>query len=162
MIKYILSLILIIFLIPNAYGNIRITCIYNKLHFEYRDVKILESKRTNAYAVKLLKPVIYITKPLLNKLTTDEALAFIIAHEEGHIKLGHLNKLHLGRSIKRELEAYRYAIFSMLDKGFEYKKLTDAIKDFTTLEEPIRKSIFHTLYVYKNRFRGIDGNNSCN
>ncbi len=63
----------------------------SSLSFEPK-IFIIDSKKANAFAFG--DGNIYITKPLLKKIDSNEEIAFIIAHEIGHFKhKDHLKKL---------------------------------------------------------------------
>src|SRR4029453_15120077 len=88
-------------------------------------------------------PYVYIGRPLLERLRSDDATAYVLAHEIAHHDCGHLDVFagwmnHLPRGVagsiaasafwhlehrllgpERELEADRYAVELCLDAGFD-------------------------------------------
>jgi Zn-dependent protease with chaperone function len=73
-------------------------------------IHITDSRAYNAYA---RNGAVYLTRGLVEQSSADE-LAFVIAHEQAHVILG-----HTGSTPARELEADRMAARMMRSAGFD-------------------------------------------
>lgn len=92
------------------------------------DVRILITKESKADASVYPDGTIVLTEGLINLARNDSEIAFVIAHEVGHITMGHykqeivysmLDDLSLPERAKEEVEADLHGVVFMKEAGYE-------------------------------------------
>lgn len=93
-----------------------------------------------------------ISKGLIQKLRSEGELAFVLAHELGHQRLGHLNRLHhttengsSGYDLSLELEADQFALAMITKAGYPAESAVRSLLNFYSyMQDPsnIASSLF--------------------
>lgn len=83
--------------------------------------QVVDLKKPNAYAIS--PDLLVVTTGLLDLIENDSELGFIVAHEIGHLALGHSGKvraLTAQNQVQHELEADAFAKSLMIKSGLDY------------------------------------------
>lgn len=95
---------------PTLYGLLREAC--NILHIPEPELYVRYSETYNAYTAGMNRTFIVLQSALVEDFT-DEEILYIIGHEVGHIKCGHVLYQSLGRMLMPLLDAVGRATLGM-------------------------------------------------
>lgn len=97
---------------------------------------------------------------LLQVIEDPSELAFVIAHELGHLQLGHLTSIHpdsSGETIERELAADRYAQQLLRQSGFSPGAPRTLLSRLSRWGQDQGDALFFSQVLLRQRLEGLDG-----